>query len=506
MPAARRVTDTIAAVIQGARAQYLQRVVYVEGDVSTTLEAHLEDANRLAAALRAKFDIRPGDRVAVLAFTGQRYIALWHAALLGHFTIVPLNFRLAGPEILELLVNAQAKVLVHDRELAELASQCSSTLTVPRICLETLYQPSLNALVPPLDISPDDVALIMYTSGTTGSPKGSVMTQRAAARMFERQRYYWDVGAADSCFYTTAALFHVSGIFATCGSALRGTRTVIAAAFDVDRLLEDSRRHHVTHIALVSVMIDRFLGHPDFREEEHQHIRRIMYGGSPMSQETINTMSRRLPATQLLQCYGMTEMFGAATYLTPEDHHQGGPRLRSVGRALPGVELRVRRDDGPLGAIGEAGEIELRSDSMLTEYWRNPQQTAAALVDGWFRSGDIGYIDEGGYIFVVDRSKDMIITGGENVYSAEVEHVIGSLPGVAQVAVIGVPSAAWGEQVHAIVVPHAGTILDAATLHAGIRQQLGAYKCPKSIEIRTEPLPLTGTNKINKRALRAAYR
>jgi long-chain acyl-CoA synthetase len=142
---------------------------------------------------------------------------------------------------------------------------------------------------------------------------------------------------------------------------------------------------------------------------------------------------------------------------------------------------------------------------MFKEYWRNPQQTATALVDGWFRSGDLGYIDAAGYVFVVDRLKDMIITGGENVYSAEVEDVIRSLPGVAQVAVIGIPSAAWGEQVHAIVVPEANVVLDVAVINAGVRQRLGGYKCPKSIEIRTEPLPVTGTNKLNKRALREPH-
>jgi acyl-CoA synthetase (AMP-forming)/AMP-acid ligase II len=266
---------------------------------------------------------------------------------------VPLNFRLAAPELIELLNNAQAKVLIYDQALADLVPPAGSIAALATTSLESLYLQSSDTLQPPATVGPDDMTLIMYSSGTTGTPKGSVMTQGAVAQMFNRQQFHWDVHAPDTCFYTTSALFHVSGIFAICGPALLGNRTVIAPVFDVGKLLEDSYHYRVTHLALVAVMIDRFLEHPQFRKEEQRHLRFIMYGGAPISQTVINRLSQALPGVQLAQNYGMTEVFGAATYWRSptsvcRTSTAGSRDTHSAGRWEPRRAGRDRRDRAAL--------------------------------------------------------------------------------------------------------------------------------------------------------------
>jgi len=211
------------------------------------------------------------------------------------------------------------------------------------------------------------------------------------------------------------------------------------------------------------------------------------------------------PEMGLQQGYGMTESASVLTLLTVDDHKQGGPRLRSAGRALPGIELSIQDVSGRHLAAGEVGEVCARGGNFMIGYWKKEDATNDAFRDGWYHSGDAGYFDEGGYLFLVDRVKDMIVTGGENVYSAEVESAVSTHSAVAQVAVIGIPHDTWGEQVHAIVVLRAGATATAEEIQAHARASIAGYKVPKSVEFRNEPLPLSGAMKILKRELREPY-
>jgi acyl-CoA synthetase (AMP-forming)/AMP-acid ligase II len=249
-------------------------------------------------------------------------------------------------------------------------------------------------------------------------------------------------------------------------------------------------------------MLAMMIGHPDFEPSMLASMRTIMYGAAPMPPELLDRLLGMYPHLEFLQAYGMTECASTVTMLTVDDHRRGGDILRSVGRALIGVEIEIRHPDtcAPLPQ-GEIGEIWIRCGSVLTEYWRKPEQTAAAIVDGWYRSGDAGRLDRLGYLFLADRVKDMIVSGGENVYSLEVERAISSHPAVQQVAVVGVPDPLWGEAVHAVVVCAPGAVT-AEELAEHARQTIAGYKVPKGWTFRTEPLPLSAAAKVLKRELR----
>jgi acyl-CoA synthetase (AMP-forming)/AMP-acid ligase II len=248
------------------------------------------------------------------------------------------------------------------------------------------------------------------------------------------------------------------------------------------------------------------LDHPDYSPERLASLEILNYGASPMPAGLLDRVLSSYPDLSLNQGYGMTESSAVLTFLTAADHRAGGPRLRSAGRPLPGVVLSIRDDSNNELPLGETGEVCARAGNLMREYWGQPEATAAAFRDGWYHTGDAGYFDEGGYLFLVDRVKDMIVSGGENVYSVEVESVISTHAAVQQVAVIGVPHDTWGEQVHAIVVLNPDMAVDEDELVELLRSQIAGYKVPKSFEFRSEPLPLSGALKVLKRELREQYR
>jgi long-chain acyl-CoA synthetase len=283
-----------------------------------------------------------------------------------------------------------------------------------------------------------------------------------------------------------------------------GVPTVVLSGFEPAASLAAFEDHACGITVLVPTMIAMLLDHPGFAPERLRALRRIVYGASPMPPALLERLLAALPNTEIIQGYGMTEGCTILTTLTDEDHRQG-KRSGSAGRALPGVELSIRdEDDNPL-PVGEAGEVCARGGNFMTGYLNLPDATAAALRGGWYHSGDVGRLDTEGYLYLVDRAKDMIITGGENVYSVEVENAIGSHPDVLQVAVIGIPHDTWGEAVHAIVVPRPGAVLTQEDVIAHARTSIGGYKVPRSVELRAEPLPLSAAMKVLKKDLRAPY-
>jgi long-chain acyl-CoA synthetase len=263
--------------------------------------------------------------------------------------------------------------------------------------------------------------------------------------------------------------------------------------------------YSVTMTVMVPTMVGMLVSHPEFAPERLASLRKLTYGASPMPTALLESILSMFPDLDVYQGYGMTESSAVLTILGPEEHRAGGELLRSAGRPLQGVVLSIQDPDGNELPRGEVGEVCARAGNYMREYWKKPEATADAFRGDWYHSGDAGYLDDRGYLFLTDRVKDMIVTGGENVYSVEVENAIATHPAVAQVAVIGIPHDTWGEAVHAIVVLHAEASVSEDEIIEHARASVAGYKVPKSVEFRAEPLPLSGAMKVLKRDLRTPY-
>jgi len=298
-------------------------------------------------------------------------------------------------------------------------------------------------------------------------------------------------------------MFHLADLAYWGATLLLGGSHVILPGFDPAKVLATIASSRVTDVLLVPTMIQILVDHPQVTEYDLTSLTSVVYGASPITQAVLERAMKAFPSAGFTQAYGMTELSPVATILTPADHERG--HLRSAGRAAPHAEVRVVDPDGAAVPNGTVGEIIVRGGHVMGGYWNKPTETRAALRDGWMHTGDGGYLDDQGYLYVVDRIKDMIITGGENVYSAEVENAVARHRAVAQCAVIGLPDPDWGERVHAVVVLHPGATLTLAELREHTRTLIAGYKAPRSVEI-AEALPISGTGKVLKRELRKKYR
>ena len=300
-------------------------------------------------------------------------------------------------------------------------------------------------------------------------------------------------------------MFHAASMGGILGIPAMGGVSVFQSLFDPGPVMELIEGYQVDWTVVVPTMLAMLLDHPEFAPERLASLRDLVYGASPMPSGLLDRVAAALPDVSLWQGYGMTECSSVLTMLTDRDHRAGGPRLRSAGRPVLGVNVCIQDPDGNILGPHQEGEVCARSANFFTGYWHRPAETAAALRGGWYHTGDLGYADEGGYLFLVDRVNDMIISGGENVYSIEVENALSSHPAVAEVAVVGVPDPKWGEEVLAVVVPHPGVEVTPEELEDWARASIAGYKVPKRIVIRREPLPLSGALKPLKRELRDQY-
>ena len=499
---------TIASILQNSLLSHAPRVVYAEGDSQVTASQHVEQMHTLMHQISELHNVQPGDRVAVALPTCHKYVQLWHLALLGNFTIVPLNIRLSAGELASILDDCEPRLLIIDDstsslivEACRVAKAVPETVHVGDLVGETAGSTMDN------DLLPDEasVAAILYTGGTTGLPKGVMMSQHGLAMTAMRMHMQWKMTSPAIRLYATTALYHVSGFNLVLGPVLSGGLCILVPAFDIPKLIADNDTHKVTHLVLVPTMIEMLLNHPDFDARRFKSLESIAYGGAPISVKLLERLFALLPEVDIQQAYGMTELLGSVTQLSCHEHkHQHG-KLQSCGRALVGVRLLILDNEGQEVASGKTGEICIASDPLMAGYWNNPDQTAEVIRDGVYYSGDIGFIDEEGYLYLVDRKKDMIVSGGENVYSLEVERALEKLPGVAQVAVFGIPDERWGEIVHAVIVPMPDIEVDQKTLKGQLSDVLASYKQPKSWDIRREPLPISGTNKVQKSVLRDPF-
>jgi long-chain acyl-CoA synthetase len=488
------------------------KVGFIDGEYRGTYAQHIDRVGRLCAALRA-LGVGKHDSFAVMAFNSHTFLELYHAAYLGGGVLNPLNLRLASKELEYILRDSGSKVCFVDAAFAPVIAEVQAAAGVEHVVLigdgdvphDHKLEHLLEAVTPKIPQEPeeDDPVLLMYTGGTTGLPKGVLMDQRGEILNFYHVKMVFPIDES-AIYLQQIPMFHAGSMVAILGIPL-GATTVLMPMFDPAQVPLLIERERVTMTGMVPTMIGMMMNHPGFDPRRLSSLHSLSYGASPMPEALLQRLLKTFPHLDFFQAYGMTEAASVLTVLTPADHRAGGPILRSAGRALPGIVLSIQDEDGKPLSPGKTGEVCTRCGNTMREYWKKPGASEEALRDGWYHSGDAGYLDERGYLFLVDRVKDMIVTGGENVYSSEVENAIASHPSVAQVAVIGIPDDTWGEAVHAIVVPHAGKTLTEDVVIAHARQSIGGYKVPKSVSFRSEPLPLSGTMKVLKRELRAPF-
>ncbi|WP_420639161.1 long-chain-fatty-acid--CoA ligase [Candidatus Poriferisocius sp.] len=501
-----------------AMERYANDEAIVDGGYRATFAEHGERVTRLANAMGTELGVGRGDRVAIMALNSAAYLELYHACYLGAGIVNPLNLRLAGPELDYIVRDSGTEVAFVDAFFAEpfaKALEAAGDSPIRTVVLigagdgphdvayEDLVAAGSNETPP--EPEEDDPVVLMYTGGTTGLPKGVVVQQRAEML----NAYHVAIGLGglnhDEVFLSQTPLFHAASMASLLLIPATGAKLVTIPAFDPAGVMNLIEAEGITQTVMVPTMIGLCIQHPDYRPERLASLRSLVYGASPMPEAILNHLLEHLPEVNLHQGYGMTECSSVLTLLGPEDHVAGSDRLRSVGRPVFGVNLCIQDEDGNVQGPGEIGEVCARAGNFMREYWNKPEATAEVFEGGWYHSGDAGYLDEDGYLFLVDRVKDMIVSGGENVYSTEVESAISTHPGVAQVAVIGIPDPVWGEAVHAVVVPAPGHELTEAEVCDHARELIAGYKVPKSVEFRAEPLPLSGAMKVLKRDLRAPY-
>ena len=483
-----------------------------------TWQQSADRIGRVAGALSA-LGVRRGDRVAILALNSDRYLELMYALPWLGAVMVPVNTRLAAPEIEYILDDSGAVALFVDTALSHhLKALEGKTPTVREVVWLDDQAPPEGLLLryedltgyEPLDdvgARDDDLAGLFYTGGTTGRAKGVMLSH--ANLVVNALNGVAGMGfTSETAYLHSGAMFHLADGASTFGVTLSGGRHAFVPRFEPVEVLHTIQAEKVTHAQFVPTMINMLVNHERFDEFDIGSLSFILYGASPMQEGVLRTAIERMPRVRLMHGYGMTEASPIVTLLDPRYTVLDGPyagRLKSCGQAVLACEVRIVDAERREVPRGTTGELSVRGANVMKGYWNKPAETEAVLEDGWYHSGDGAYMDKEGFVFIVDRLKDMIISGGENVYSAEVENAISTIPGVAEVAVIGVPDDRWGERVHAIVVPKRGTSLGADDVIDHCRNQIAGYKCPRSVEFRDTPLPLSGAGKVLKRELREPY-
>jgi acyl-CoA synthetase (AMP-forming)/AMP-acid ligase II len=464
-------------------------------------------ANRIANSL-VRDGLVPGDRILFVGRNSDAVALLALAASKAGITFVPLNWRLAPAEMRTLAEDAGAALLFAEPDHMDMAAAFAGTATLHPTMAATGESAWLAADASPPRIAPDPgrVLVQVYTSGTTGMPKGVMLTHRSLLGINSlRHLVPWDSWGPDDVTLVSAPLGHVGAFGMLARALFFGGEAVIQETFETGATLDAIERHGISKLALVPTAIKMILDHPRAREVDYSRIDTIIYGSSPIALDLLRE-AVAVFGCRFAQSYGASETSGPVVALPPDDHDPAGnPRMAAAGLALPGAEIQVIGPDGRSLPPEQTGEICVRSIATMKGYWKRPEETAAVLsVDGWLRTGDAGLIDADGYLHIRARIKEMIVSGAENVYPAEVENALFGHPSVAGVAVIGVPDPHWGEAVKAIVVPKAGVAFDPQSVLAWARDRIAGYKVPKSIDVVAE-LPLNATGKIDKRQLRARY-
>jgi long-chain acyl-CoA synthetase len=521
---------SLRAVLEASRTHgELPFLVYE--DERLTFAEHYRRCAALAHALRQRYGIAKGDRVAIAMRNFPEWsVAFWAAAAIGAI-VVPLNAWMTGPELEYCLADCGASVLVADAERAErllphlaplrlraaVVTRATAPLPAGLVTFAQAMGPlDATAALPPASIEPEDDATIFYTSGTTGKPKGALGTQRnictnitsigfAHARTLLRRGETLPAPgmAPKRAILLSVPFFHATGCHSTLCPALHsGHKIVLMYRWDPERAMQLIEQERITSFGGVPAMAWQVIEHPAFARFDLASVESISYGGAPSAPELVTRIKQRFPQGAPGNGYGLTETSSVTSQHAAEDYER---KPDSAGLVIPVCDVRVVDADGADVPPGGVGELWIKGPNVVKGYWNKPEATAATFTAGWLHSGDLVRMDEEGFLYILDRAKDMLIRGGENVYCVEVESALYSHPAIMDAAVIGIPHRVLGEEVGAVVQVKPGAAIGAAELQRHVAQQIAAFKVPVRIELRQEPLPRNANGKILKRELRALF-
>lgn len=514
---------TITQALKRASQVACSRTALVNGDKVLSWHALTERVATIAGGLKAA-GVEPGERICILSLNRPEFLEIHYAVAWAGGILVPLNFRFAAAELRDAIRKTGANLLIADASFAPVVQDVTGQIEGLRVIwIGTGDAVDGERYETLLDADPiDDLSIereqatagIFFTGGTTGSPRGVAISHSGLRVEFLELRQALEFDR-ESIYVHLMPMFHLAGF--GIGSALTmaaGTHLFLDQ-FSPPACLDLVARHKPTHLSLVPTMLSMVLDEAEARSaageagiEVLSSVKMIIYGAAPITPALLDRLQRLVPGVKLRQFYGMTELSGACVTLAPEDHDAAPDkvhRMRSIGQSMASVEIRIVAEDGRECGYDEPGEIVVRGPLVMQGYWADPEGTAEVLRDGWMHTGDVGSMDRDGYISIHDRTKDMIISGGENIYSLEVENALACHPKVVQCALVGIPDAKWGERAHAVVVVRPDDVAGVLSqeLDAHCRQLIANYKVPRTWTVRHEPLPLSGVGKIQKQKLRA---
>ena len=480
----------------GRASRYYPERVALAPDGTRLTFRELDDRVADVAAALSRLGFETGDRLALLLPNGPEYIELVYACSWLGVIAVPLNTRLSAVEIDRILADASPRGLVRHSSLPVPTVRLSLQRVLDQEPWEVRNDPH-----PKVHYDPEAILALIYTSGTTGRPKGVILSH---ANVFANVHNfnYWMRYREGGVYLHAAPIFHIADFPAMFAAPAFGAYQVTSPKFNPQTFCETVERERVSHTVLVPTMINLLTQFSEAKKYDLSSLEVLAYGGSPIAPELIHRTKSLLPTLKLVQVYGLSET-GFLTGLQNQEHTDD--RLLSCGRPCPGIDVQVVDESGKQVEAGHHGELVVRGANVMRGYWKNPEETTIAFRDGLFRTGDIGYQDAPGYFYILDRLKDMIVTGGENVYSGEVEAVIYAHPAILEVAVFGIPDPQWGELVMACVVLKPGNTLTIDDLIAHCRRTLANYKIPRRIEFSETELPKSGSGKVLKRILRERF-
>ena len=486
------------------------RLAMREDDRSYTY-ADLEDRTAKVAAVLFAAGLQKGDRIAWIGKNSDLYFTLFYGAARVGIVMCPIGWRLAPAEMAYIVNDTGAKIVFTGPGFESLGTALRGQLTHADEIIDAASAQQMIARATRVAFDPagpDDAVLQLYTSGTTGKPKGAVLSNR---NLFALRKHSEDANHAytkwddDEVVLIAMPCAHIGGTGIGILAMASGLPALVLAEFTPDGVFDAFETGGATRLFIVPAALQMLINHPRCNSVDYSRLKYILYGAAPMPLELLRQCIAMFGA-QFIQVYGMTETTGTIVMLPPEDHDPAGnKRMRSAGKALPGVELRIVGVDGDDLPPGEVGELWTRSSNNMLQYWNLPDATQNTMeAGGWVKTGDAGYLDEDGYLYIHDRVKDMIITGGENVYPAEVESAIYGHPDVLEVAVIGIPDDKWGEAVKAICVPKEGATVDPESVIMWARERIAGFKAPKTVDVIVS-LPRNASGKILRKDLRAPY-